>query len=78
MAAAAFPHSQGQKRTSGERPLLADTVEKSLFWRRTNFFSAAGASRERRREGPHRSPQKRSLTFVLVLQRLAAAETMKN
>src|SRR5260370_804706 len=52
-------------------------VEKVSSGRRTNFFSAAGASRERRREGPHRSPQKRSLTFVLFLQRLAAAETMK-
>jgi hypothetical protein len=38
MAAAAFPHSQGQKRTSGERPLLADTVEKSLFWSADEFF----------------------------------------
>jgi hypothetical protein len=38
MAAAAFPHSQGQKRTSGERPLLADTVEKVSSGPANEFF----------------------------------------
>jgi hypothetical protein len=61
-----------------QRPLLADTVEKVSSGRRMEFFRTAGASHERRCEGPRRFTQKRSSTFVTVLQRLSAAETAKD
>jgi hypothetical protein len=40
----------------------------------TEDLRPAGASLSLRIEGPHQLPQKRSLTLVSILQRLAAAE----
>jgi hypothetical protein len=55
-----------------ESLLETDTVEKASFRRRMEFFKTAGASHERRREGPRRL--KAIFVFVIVLQGLSAAE----
>jgi hypothetical protein len=61
-----------------ERPLRADSVEKVFFDCRTKFLRTADAFCTRRREGPHRSTQKRPGIFVLALWRFVAIETSKN
>jgi hypothetical protein len=54
-------------------PQRIDTVEEVFSGDDRTFFSAAGTSRARQREGPHRSTQKRSQTCMP--QRLGESKT---
>jgi len=58
--------------------LRVDTVEKGFSDGWEKFFSAAGASRARRCEGPRRITRRRPQSFVRVRQRLAEAAAAKN
>src|SRR5262249_53200458 len=64
--------------TLGRMSASGRYCRKRFFWRVKKFFSAAGASRARRCEGPRRITRDRPQSFVRVLLRLAAAEATKN
>jgi hypothetical protein len=66
--------SDGKIGALGERPLLADFVEKVHLGRRTKVFRTADALRTRRPEGPHHFTQKRPPTFASALKRVATLE----
>jgi len=55
-----------------------DTVKKVSSHRRMEFFRTAGASHERRREWTTSIHAKAIIVFVIVLQRLSAAEITKD
>ena len=56
----------------------ADIVAKVFLGGRTNFFRAADAFYERRREGPHRFIQNRPGISVVALKSNTAAEKSKD
>src|ERR1700681_623395 len=59
------------------RPLMADTVEKVFWGRRTKFSRAADAFCARRCEGPRRISEKRPRTFASALRRIPTVELSK-
>jgi hypothetical protein len=68
----------GQKLTFTGCPLLADIVAKVFLGWRTKILRAADAFYARRREGPYRFIQNRSLTSIGALKSDAAAEKSKD